>query len=196
MTCRRTKFQNSGRSPCWRRATAGSPPGQLIDGWSPGNFPHPTSSCRTGLGRRDHRTARNRQRGGRLRTRKPGGATRRAQFARVGFPGEEIVSNLSENLFPRNRIPNRRNCETFQIEVAGLKYACTISRSSDGRCCELFLNNHKSNSSADNTARDAAIIASIALQHGADVEELRRGLSRDSHGRAMSPVGRCARPNL
>ena len=96
---------------------------------------------------------------------------------------------IRSNTTLRNTLPNRRNNETFELEVAGLKYTCTISRSSDGRCCEIFLNNHKSNSSADNTARDAAIIASIALQHSADIETLRRGLSRDSHGRAMSPVG-------
>jgi hypothetical protein len=32
-------------------------------------------------------------------------------------------------------------------------------------------------------------IASIALQYGADVETIRKGLSRDSRGRATSPVG-------
>jgi ribonucleoside-diphosphate reductase alpha chain len=98
------------------------------------------------------------------------------------------VGYISGNTTPRNRLPNRRVSETFEFENAGLKYTCTFSRFPDGRCSELFLSNHKSNSSADNTARDAAIIASIALQHSADVETIRKGLSRDSHGRAMSPV--------
>jgi hypothetical protein len=99
------------------------------------------------------------------------------------------MANIHHAPITRNRLPNRRVSETFGLEVAGLKYTCTISRLPDGRCCELFLNNHKSNSSADNTARDAAIIASIALQYGADVETIRKGLSRDSLGRATSPVG-------
>jgi ribonucleoside-diphosphate reductase alpha chain len=96
--------------------------------------------------------------------------------------------NINDARIARKQFPNRRPNETFELEVAGLHYTCTISRS-DGRCCELFLNNHKSNSSADNTARDAAIIASIAMQYGADVETIRKGLSRDSRGRATSPVG-------
>jgi hypothetical protein len=98
------------------------------------------------------------------------------------------MPNLLKSAPHRNRLPNRRANETFDLVVGGLRYTCTISRS-DGRCSELFLNNHKSNSSADNTARDAAIIASIALQYGADVETIRKGLSRDSRGRATSPVG-------
>ena len=99
------------------------------------------------------------------------------------------MPNLLKSAPHRNRLPNRRANETFDLVVGGLRYTATISRSADGRCCELFLNNHKSNSSADNTARDAAIIASIAMQYGADVETIRKGLSRDSRGRATSPVG-------
>ena len=39
-----------------------------------------------------------------------------------------------------------------------------------GRSASRFFNNHKNNSSADTTARDSAIVFSIALQHGADLE--------------------------
>jgi hypothetical protein len=76
------------------------------------------------------------------------------------------MRTIRPNTTLRNRLPNRRNNETFELEVAGLHYTATISRLPDGRCCELLVNNHKSNSSADNTARDGAIIASIALQFG------------------------------
>jgi hypothetical protein len=51
------------------------------------------------------------------------------------------------------------------------------------------LSNHKSNSSADTNARDAAIAFSFAVQFGADPEVIRRGLSRDAHGRATGPLG-------
>lgn len=37
-------------------------------------------------------------------------------------------------------------------------------------------------------ARDAAIILSFALQHGADIDEI-RALCRNSAGRALGPIG-------
>ena len=48
----------------------------------------------------------------------------------------------------RERLPNRRIGETFELEVAGLRYTATIGRFPDGRIGEIFLNNHKSNSAA------------------------------------------------
>ena len=89
----------------------------------------------------------------------------------------------------RERLPNRRLGETFDLEVAGLLYTCTIGRFADGRIGEIFLSNHKSNSAADTNARDSAIVCSIALQHGADPEVIRRALCRDSQGRPSGPLG-------
>ena len=54
---------------------------------------------------------------------------------------------------------------------------------------EIFLNNYKSNSAADTNARDSAIVCSIALQYGADIETIRKALCRDAHGRASGPLG-------
>jgi hypothetical protein len=89
----------------------------------------------------------------------------------------------------RERLPNRRPAETFELEVAGLKYTATVGRFLDGRIGELFLCNHKSNSAADTNARDAAIAFSFAIQHGADLEMIRKALSRDSQSRATGPLG-------
>jgi ribonucleoside-diphosphate reductase alpha chain len=89
----------------------------------------------------------------------------------------------------RQRLPNRRPCSTFDFEVAGLHYTASFGRFDDGRLAEIFISNHKVNSAADVAARDSAIAASFALQHGADLETLRRALSRDSHGRASGPLG-------
>jgi hypothetical protein len=88
----------------------------------------------------------------------------------------------------RQRLPNRRVGQTFELEV-GLKYTATVGRFSDDRIAEIFLSNHKTNSAADVNARDAAITCSIALQFGADVETIRKALSRDSQGRATGPLG-------
>jgi hypothetical protein len=89
----------------------------------------------------------------------------------------------------RERLPSRRLSETFDFECAGLRYTCTFGRFRDGRVAEIFLSNHKSNSAADTAARDAAIVASIALQFGANVETIRRALCRDSRGHASGPLG-------
>jgi hypothetical protein len=89
----------------------------------------------------------------------------------------------------RERLPNRRLSETFDFECAGLRYTCTVGRFRDGRIAEIFLGNHKTNSSADTNARDSAIVASLALQHGADIEVIRNALCRDGHGRASGPLG-------
>ena len=88
----------------------------------------------------------------------------------------------------RRRLPDRRGSETFELEALGLKYTCTVSRFSDGHIGELFLNNHKSNSAADTNARDASITFSIAVQHGADPEVIRRALCRDENGKASGPL--------
>jgi hypothetical protein len=89
----------------------------------------------------------------------------------------------------RDRLPNRRASEVFDLEVGGLKYTASFSCFADGRIGELFLNNHKSNSAADTSARDSAIAFSFAVQHGADAVAIRRALSRDAHGRALGALG-------
>jgi hypothetical protein len=74
----------------------------------------------------------------------------------------------------RQRLPNRRHSETFELTLGGLKYTVTLSRFADGRIGELFLTNHKSASAADQLARDAGIVFSIAVQCGADPEVIER----------------------
>lgn len=89
----------------------------------------------------------------------------------------------------REHLPNRRSAETFSIEAGGLRYTATVAYFPDGRLAEIFVSNHKAGSAADTTARDSAIVASIALQFGADVETIRRALCRDSQVRANGPLG-------
>jgi hypothetical protein len=89
----------------------------------------------------------------------------------------------------RARLPNRRPAETFEFEVGGLHYICTFGRFKDGSIAELFLSNYKNNSTADVSARDAAIAFSFAVQHGADPDAIRSALCRDSHGRASGTLG-------
>jgi hypothetical protein len=91
-------------------------------------------------------------------------------------------------MIARQRLPDRRLSETFTFECNGLAYTATASWFADGRLGELFVGNHKAGSGADTSARDAAIILSIALQHGADLEVIRHALCRDARGRASGPL--------
>jgi ribonucleoside-diphosphate reductase alpha chain len=89
----------------------------------------------------------------------------------------------------RMRLPNRRVCESFAFQCAGLPYIASISRFPDGDLAEIFISNHKSGSDADNAARDSAVICSVALQYGAPLDVIRKALMRDSRGVASSPLG-------
>jgi len=88
----------------------------------------------------------------------------------------------------RRRLANRRASETFDLLAQGLKFTCTISRFSDGSLGEIFLSNHKAGSMAGINAQDAAVVCSIALQHGVPVNVIRRALMRDGRGRASGPL--------
>jgi ribonucleoside-diphosphate reductase alpha chain len=90
---------------------------------------------------------------------------------------------------PRQRLPNRRASETFEVTAQGLSYHATVSRFDDGRVAEIFLSNHKTGSHADTAAKDSAVVCSIALQFGVPLGVIRKALMRDSHGRPNGPLG-------
>lgn len=89
----------------------------------------------------------------------------------------------------RERLPNRRASESFDLKCNGLSYVATVSCFDDGRIAEIFLSNHKNGSDADTAARDSAIVCSIALQHGADIDVIRKALCRDARDNANGPLG-------
>jgi hypothetical protein len=53
---------------------------------------------------------------------------------------------------------------------------------------EIFLQNHKAGSMAGINAQDAAVVCSLALQHGVPLETIRRALMRDGNGHASGPL--------
>jgi hypothetical protein len=89
----------------------------------------------------------------------------------------------------RCRLPDRRECETVEFEVDGHHYTCSFGRFEDGALAELFLSNAKSGNDLSTAVRDAGIVASFALQHGANINTLRAALSRDSRGRPSGVLG-------
>lgn len=92
-------------------------------------------------------------------------------------------------MIERYRLPNRREHEVFEFEHSGMRCRAGIGRFEDGRLAEVFLNIAKDGSAVDIHARDAAVAASLALQHGCEAETLRRALIRDGSGRASGILG-------
>jgi hypothetical protein len=89
----------------------------------------------------------------------------------------------------RRRLPNRRPCESFAFICGGQHYTASYSTFSNGELAEIFLSNGKCGSDSDAAARDSAVVASLALQHGVPAEVIRRALLRDPRGVASSPLG-------
>jgi hypothetical protein len=89
----------------------------------------------------------------------------------------------------RERLPNKRACETIAFERDGSQYQMTVGFYPDGRPGELFLNHDRSDSLLDVLTSDAAILASLALQHGCSLETIAHALKRDARGVAASPIG-------
>jgi hypothetical protein len=89
----------------------------------------------------------------------------------------------------RERLANRRFSESFWFEWNGMPFTATISRFDDDRLAEIFLGNGKAGSHTDAAAKDSAIVASLALQHGVPLATIRHALLRNSQGVAESPLG-------
>lgn len=89
----------------------------------------------------------------------------------------------------RDLLPNRRRSELLNFEHDGFRYRASVSRFSDGRLAEVFLDGGKPDTTVAVVGRDLAVAASLALQHGCPVETLRKALSRLSTGAAAGPLG-------
>jgi hypothetical protein len=89
----------------------------------------------------------------------------------------------------RERLPNRRAALTTTFERDGARFEMTAGFYPDGRVGEVFLNADRANSLLDFLMSDAAILASLALQYGAPLDEIRHALKRDVRGAAASPIG-------
>jgi len=92
-------------------------------------------------------------------------------------------------MMTRQTLPNRRRCETLEIEHAGQRFLLTFSHYRDGRPAEIFLSSRHVGSPIEAIARDAAIVVSIALQFGADLRTIRDALTRDHDGGPATLLG-------
>jgi hypothetical protein len=97
---------------------------------------------------------------------------------------------MTEPAQARQRLPNRRGHELLSFEHGGIHYAAGVGRFENGAIAELFLNTTKCGTAVDTNARDAAVAASLLLQHGCPVDVLQRALTRNADGSASGPLAR------
>jgi ribonucleoside-diphosphate reductase alpha chain len=88
----------------------------------------------------------------------------------------------------RQPLPNRRAHELLNFEHGGISYTAGVGRFENGQLAEIFLTTAKHGTAVDVNARDAAVAASLLLQHGCPVDTLRRALTRNGDGSASGPL--------
>jgi hypothetical protein len=89
----------------------------------------------------------------------------------------------------RERLPNRRGHEVLSFQHGGFRYVAGIGRFADGRLAEVFLNCSKGGTAVDVSACEAAIVCSLALQHGVAPQTLQHAILRNENGTAAGPLG-------
>jgi hypothetical protein len=90
----------------------------------------------------------------------------------------------------RQRLPDRRPHEVRKFSTAeGFTYTAGLGYFADGRLAEIFLNADKVGTAIETAARDSAVVASLALQHGVPPETIRHALTRNGNGEAGGPLG-------
>jgi hypothetical protein len=89
----------------------------------------------------------------------------------------------------RTRPPDRRGHMVIDFEADGFRYTAGLGFFEDGCLAEVFLNASKIGTPIETAARDSAVVASIALQHGVPPDTIRHALTRDRNGNASGPLG-------
>jgi ribonucleoside-diphosphate reductase alpha chain len=84
----------------------------------------------------------------------------------------------------REQLPTRRSAETITIDHRGLAFSISVGRFEDERPAELFVDGLKSGADVRESVRDAAVLASLALQYGCPLETISHALARDVAGRS------------
>ena len=90
----------------------------------------------------------------------------------------------------REKLPQRRYSETFELVFNQSPVSVTVGCYDDGRVGEVFLAmQKKAGSQADLAARDIAILISLAVQHGVPLPTIGDALTKDSEGRPEGLAG-------
>ena len=77
----------------------------------------------------------------------------------------------------RQRLPDRRGSLRFSFRHDGSLYSATLSKFTDGRLAEIFIDANKPNSALALHANDAAVLASLLFQHGVTAAAIRHSIA-------------------
>jgi hypothetical protein len=89
----------------------------------------------------------------------------------------------------RRILPQRRSAETFHLRFWNQPVSVTVGYYEDGAPGEIFVDAGKTGEDVQSTARDAAVVLSLALQHGATVATIQHAVTRSGNGEAASILG-------
>jgi len=89
----------------------------------------------------------------------------------------------------RELMPSRRSTFTFTLRRDQIDYVASFGCFADGRVAEVFVTSRKIGSDVEAVCRDAAILLSLALQHGCPFEVIRHALTRNQDNSPQSLIG-------
>lgn len=89
----------------------------------------------------------------------------------------------------RRILPQRRRAETFAIVCRNQPVTITAGFYPDGTVGEVFIDTGKSGADLAHVARDAAVVISLALQHGTPLAAIKHAITRNGAGEAVSILG-------
>ena len=88
----------------------------------------------------------------------------------------------------RERLRNRRQCETVNLHYGGRRYHLTIGEYNDGRPGEVFIHGAKPGSATDLLCDDIGVLISRLLQHGDTPAALAAGLGKLGSGQGPASL--------
>ena len=89
----------------------------------------------------------------------------------------------------RRTLPQRRASETFTLRFWNQDFSVTVGLFDDGTPGEVFVTSRKTGGDVEAIARDAAVVISLALQHGTPLAAIKHAITRNGAGEAASILG-------
>lgn len=94
----------------------------------------------------------------------------------------------------RNVLNNRRSHQRLSFSFWNINFQVGIGRDVKlglvlDPVQEIFIDAGKSGTEMQTMSRDAAVLMSIALQHGAPIETMRHAVTRNVDGSPQGPIG-------
>ena len=89
----------------------------------------------------------------------------------------------------RRTLPQRRTAETFDLRFWNQSFTVTVGFYPDGTPGEVFIDGGKTGQDIQSTARDAAVLLSLALQHGVPPDIIRHAITRGASEEPASILG-------